>query len=638
MDLYDKCLQFSKSLSISNEQGSYSSLIENENNSLTLATIENTESFSRFDSTIYYISDIHLVHHILYAFPNGATDEDVVTYIHSIVHGLFEGDFLIDVNMFKNPIVLFGGDISSSFPIAEMFFKEFVEHWDYLAKLKYESIVADLEERKYAVDKWMEAHPNECANTDFPEDIIELKKDISYLEYNIKEYHRRQNSRTIKKRSIYAILGNHEFWDFDSVVSCVNAYRELFCRLGICFLHNNKAQWLYGSQFPAKDIQEDSELYDSQMSFYHNAVIVGGVGFAGQNLQFNADDGIYQGALTRQEEIEETKKWMKEYENAIQIAKKKQCYLIVLTHNPLMDWKSKPVEDCNCAYFSGHTHRNIRYLIDENNAQIISDNQIGYKNKKIIFKKALLHKDFNPYASLPDGVYETTTREYMQFYSFTDEWIKGCGTIKHQIEQYGARLYVIKEKGYYGFFLIGRKATYICIGGSIRTVSKCTDITKFQNDFLRMINIYIQRLEPYRAAQEKISSAIKSFGGSGRIHGAIIDVDFFNHVSLNPFDKKITYYFSPMFGIIQEYNDLAGLLDANCPELVESYRKHLCSSQELSTLSNNINIMSDMIRIDVKNSIYPFSNRMNQLQRLFTKHILRDWNEDLLLEVLSIDD
>ena len=35
-------------------------------------------------------------------------------------------------------------------------------------------------------------------------------------------------------------------------------------------------------------------------------------------------------------------------------------------------------------------------------------------------------------------------------------------------------------------------------------------------------------------------------------------------------------------------------------------------------------------KIDIKNSPYAFSIRMNQLQRLFDKKVLRDWNEDLL--------
>ena len=38
----------------------------------------------------------------------------------------------------------------------------------------------------------------------------------------------------------------------------------------------------------------------------------------------------------------------------------------------------------------------------------------------------------------------------------------------------------------------------------------------------------------------------------------------------------------------------------------------------------------DFIKIDIKNSVYALSNRLNQIQRLFDSKILRDWNEELL--------
>jgi tRNA(Ile)-lysidine synthase TilS/MesJ len=39
---------------------------------------------------------------------------------------------------------------------------------------------------------------------------------------------------------------------------------------------------------------------------------------------------------------------------------------------------------------------------------------------------------------------------------------------------------------------------------------------------------------------------------------------------------------------------------------------------------------SKLIQIDIGNSIYVVSGRINQIQRLFDANILRDWNEALL--------
>ena len=44
---------------------------------------------------------------------------------------------------------------------------------------------------------------------------------------------------------------------------------------------------------------------------------------------------------------------------------------------------------------------------------------------------------------------------------------------------------------------------------------------------------------PYRNALKTISKEIRAFGGNGNIHGCIIDIDFFNHIYVNPFDGKI---------------------------------------------------------------------------------------------------
>ena len=78
--------------------------------------------------------------------------------------------------------------------------------------------------------------------------------------------------------------------------------------------------------------------------------------------------------------------------------------------------------------------------------------------------------------------------------------------------------------------------------------------------------------------KRKISEVIKSFGGSGRIHGCIIDVDFLNHVMLNPSDGQITYYYSPVFGYVEPYDNMLNLLESHNKELAMQYRKQIGSS------------------------------------------------------------
>ena len=150
-----------------------------------------------------------------------------------------------------------------------------------------------------------------------------------------------------------------------------------------------------------------------------------------------------------------------------------------------------------------------------------------------------------------------------------------------------------------------------------------------------MIKKYICVLSPYRNAQEQIAKSVKAFGGNGKIHGYIIDIDFFNHIMLNPADGSLTYYYSPMFGAVEIHNDLMSLLDSHNRSLADQYRKQLKLPDGALIPQTRINVTGEIINIDIKNSVYANSNRMNQLQRLFDKKILRDWNEELLLTELA---
>ena len=59
---------------------------------------------------------------------------------------------------------------------------------------------------------------------------------------------------------------------------------------------------------------------------------------------------------------------------------------------------------------------------------VYADNQIGYHNKgnfngMIQFKRATTDCVRNPYDDLPDGYYQTTQEDYMQFYEYIGEYI-----------------------------------------------------------------------------------------------------------------------------------------------------------------------------------------------------------------------
>ncbi len=223
----------------------------------------------------------------------------------------------------------------------------------------------------------------------------------------------------------------------------------------------------------------------------------------------------------------------------------------------------------------------------------------------------------------------------MGFYRFVMERVPGVGTIERQINLYDGKLFVIKAEGYYGFFFVSPKGVYICNGGLIRKTGPSESLQWYYDNFLTMVDLYITLLSPLRRFQEKISAVVKSIGGSGKIHGTIVDVDFSNHIMVNTEDGTVKYYNSPFLGIVRTYDTLAALLQDNCPELEKNLKK---TGAELVSITGSgaiENAISPYQKVDIKNSPYAISARVNALQRLFDKHILRDWDSNLLEALYS---
>lgn len=538
MGMYEQCLHFLDDLKFSgtNNCKTLNNVDDISNTITTAPNILDTYEFSLTCRKVYYISDIHLEHKIIKTFPNGANNLAIKAYIQSLARVLFSRDLVKDIKNGEKPIVLFAGDIGSSFDIVYEFYKEFISIWDRLVG----------------------------------------------------------SSKRRCKKYVYAILGNHELWKFSILDKCTKAYKKMFDTLGIHFL-NNSTDWLGEYKFPIKYTlneedgtyysekiikEDDPDGYAQQSRNIHNIMIVGGLGFAGHNNDFNANRGIYRNTIDREQEIEETNKWNEIYREAIESAKENNCLLVVLTHNPILDWKEDGKPDHNCIYFNGHTHRNYIHHDNERGIHIIADNQIGYDSNIVKLQNIYIYDRVNPFTGYADGYYEISSLDYIKFYGYISEYIAGSKLIDKQIKNNDGKLYLIKYNGYYGFFLVSLKGTYICVGGRIKKIGEPEDIEKYNTSFSDMIDTYLKILYPYRNAQEQISKAVKSFGGSGRIHGCIIDIDFFNHIMLNPSDGTITYYYSPEFGTIQTYSDILSLLSERNKELESAYRKQLEINKE----------------------------------------------------------
>lgn len=627
------------------------------------------------EKSVYYISDLHLAHHIVHHFPNGATDEQIKDYIHDIVLALYSGDLFDDLKAFRSPIVLFGGDVSSVFSVAELFYREFITQWELSLDTQHEyylqlftPLTTELATIKEEIDIWRDSHPwslkaqralHEYSDKKVPKRIKELLSRSDHLELEIGKLEEQLNlgiswERDYRKvrsqKAVYCILGNHEFWDFDTFDACEQAYSSLFASLGMRFL-NDTIGWLGIKEAPlvTRRNPETGELYGKLLTkendpdeyeylllLFNNIIIVGGLGYAPLNQSFNAIQGIYGQAIDRAEEILRSDSFRQAFKSALCASREHHCTLVVLSHMPVSDWYDGSEDISNCVFFTGHTHRN-ETICTENNAFIYADNQVGYTSQKYCFKKAALYPPRDPFASDPDGYREISCTEYKEFYRFMCEPLPKTGTIERQMKLYEGKMFVLKKDGYYAFFFSSPKGVYICNGGQLLKIGKPGSLSLYFDSLSAMVNHYVTEYSPLRRFQEKLSAYIKSFGGTGKIHGTIVDINFSNHIMIDLEHKALSFYNSPVFGLVKSYPDLGSLLHAHCLELEGNYLA--LGNAQLSTLSQQAftEYHSDYEAVNIKNSPYVLSRKINPIHRLFEKRILRAWDPDFEPLTVYID-
>lgn len=641
---------------------------------------------------IAYISDLHLLHHLKYY--NGNAKK----MIKDMVDKLYASMSIAD-------IVIFGGDISSDTDMTLAFFTYFMRKYDYIYFQKFKTELCYLKKLKKALsNSKIPIYLDKCDKIN--RYIEELKKALldsfdftmfekykklyrsyesyetafeyyrkitSYKKYNISEedeerilqiaklidfrdkynnwvvrYKSNQNRvqnrvdkfeveygkaiedislndyRHVMLDGVYAVLGNHEYIDFSNVDACVSFYKTELSKLGIKLLHNN---YYLNDRF----------------------LIYGGTGFAKYDQKWNADTIVCCSNFSRENEIVETTIFEQGYMNALNYAKENGLCFLCVSHYPVSACLNN-VFDKEAIYFTGHNHQNQFIKVSEK--VLYADNQIGYKNNNIMFKIATTGYEVNPYGSLADGLYRTTIADYLQFYRYVGEDI-GKGNLLYERCQNGkANLYVVKRKGYYGFFIItpkgNAKGISIVNGGVTKKLTNSTDMDWICENFDIVLSKYLQILIPLRNAQEQISEELRELGLDGTIHGCIVDIDFYHHVMLNPIDGSMTFYFSSSFGKVlklSSFNDVIKSLESHksifasysFDMIQEEFDKKSRDKGYLLGMSSNsylVETEKDEIMgisqkeeiVSRKDGMYGLSRKVNPMQRLFSGHVLRDFD------------
>ena len=425
----------------------------------------------------------------------------------------------------------------------------------------------------------------------------------------------------ISSKRIICILGNHELWNIDKVASdnvssVIEAYRNMFNDLDITFLQNELL--VVNSDFeiiPEAELENMSDEELKRKTIDSQLTIFGGIGFSGYNPDFNASKLIYFDTIKT---LDEDKKLTNKF-NSLYSKLKKCLYnrkIIILTHNPKQDW-SKDTYNPDWIYINGHTHRNV--YEKNQNKQLYADNQIGYYNENISLKRIDYSLKCNIFADYEDGIHRITLDQYLQFYRKMGYSITCKLTGEFNL---------LKKNNIYMFVYKNEKGNlYIMNGGKNNKLDKY-DINYYYNNIDNYSLIIKEGTKSFYNYINQLSDYIKSIGGSGNIHGTIIDIDYYNHVYVNIYDGTITPYWADSMTYKIVYSSVQELLSIHCPKLLKNIEQN--NKNEIIVMKSELIPKGGEFYEDTR--IYKESRIMKRIQYLIDDNIIRIWNDNLLEE------
>ena len=437
-------------------------------------------------------------------------------------------------------------------------------------------------------------------------------------------------SKTLRRNTqVVFTLGNHELWSFPGlqIEQIVSKYRTILEEYGMYLLHNDL---LYKEDcglladpntgthlIKYHDLCQMNETQIADRLRSARYVILGGLGFSGYNKEFNADNGIYRMTVDRTTEIKESKIFEDLYNRLRPILVNKNT--IILTHTPKKDWCKEAGPDKNYVYVSGHTHRN--FFHDDGEYRVYSDNQVGYHSENPHLKTFLIDNDYDCFSDYEDGIFEVTSEQYNDFYRGKN--------ISMTFQRKVNVLYMLKKNGYYCFIHKSRSGSLTILNGGAMKKLEIQDIQYYYDNMDSMISTIKTPLDEFTSFQKRIAGIVKRIGGAGTIHGSIIDIDFYNHIYVNPLDLSITGYWAS--DIINKivYPSIPALLEKNCPAIFGEYVKLLKDNRENPLASKQQTNVAILPQTYLDTDIYKASREIKKMQKLHL-NILSSWYEDTL--------
>ncbi len=299
---------------------------------------------------------------------------------------------------------------------------------------------------------------------------------------------------------------------------------------------------------------------------------------------------------------------------------------------------------------------------------------------KQFFTAQFIKTDFDV-ESYDDGIFDISVDDYWTYLSTNfEEYKKALRPLFRNTKS----VKFIKNNQYYMFVSVSNKGRYSLLHGARLhaleypleyyyenleryAVAIVTHFSKYW-DALRILSEQLKSMEPtekylrkqyseYLGFQKllygKNKSDCLSYDGwyheygyeckmSGKIHGCIVDIDWSNHIYVNPYDGSVVPYSAASMYDKNVYKNTKSLLSAQRPEMIPAFDKLIEEKKSDTTLiTQNKDALNEML-VPQDDSIskafvkvydydmYCISNKLKPLQNIYDMKLIQIWYDEIL--------
>jgi hypothetical protein len=255
---------------------------------------------------------------------------------------------------------------------------------------------------------------------------------------------------------------------------------------------------------------------------------------------------------------------------------------------------------------------------------VYSDNQVGYNGDSIHLKYFKTSAEYNLFTYYKDGIHEVDRDKYITFYQGLN--------IPMMFNKKDGKIYMLKNSGTYCFLYrkCDNNKLYFLNGGQLRLME--SQDTQYYFDNLKTYSDAVNDLmSQYNRSLDELSKKIKTIGGNGNTHGCIVDIDFYNHIYLNPWDRTITPYYATDIVNKKVYKNISSLLFCERKDLYDRYVGQINSGECVNSQAaiESTEKIIKKTETDLSTEIYGISRIFKGLQYSTNYNIVRTWYDKL---------